>query len=66
LATQFSDLPFIAITPNELCEPSGILLHLTGKNRVADRINIHHEATRFENTPNSRLFTVDLKVFQGE
>jgi hypothetical protein len=28
--------------------------------------NIHHEATRFANTPNSRLFAVGRKFFQEE
>jgi len=32
----------------------------------ANRVNIHPEATRFENIPNSRLFAFHRKVFNGE
>jgi len=31
-----------------------------------NRINIHHEAKRFENTPNPKLFAFGRKVFDGE
>jgi len=33
---------------------------------VVKRINIHPQANRFENTPNSRLFAFHRKLFDGE
>jgi hypothetical protein len=32
----------------------------------ANRINIHHETERFENTPKPKLFAFGRKVFDGD
>jgi hypothetical protein len=32
----------------------------------ANRLNIHHEAKHFENTPNPKVFAFGRKVFDGD
>ena len=63
---HFEELLFVPVTPNELCEPRYILLYRIIKEKGVKSINIHPVATRFENTPNPKLFAFDLIVLGGK